>query len=193
MTFGTNNPTRQMFSGNILLICCCAFYLLWWILAFKPTGAVKGMKSGWLLIPAFIFGLAAVIMIIKGANGADTSRSFFSGRTVLLSAVITYAVLLLATMAAFHRQVTTELLLIVGWTALAFLECNALYGMEIFDRDGAICLFAAAVAVAVASMICYMLYYGLGDRAGYIDGMIPLILAAVYMAAPTVLIACAGS
>ncbi len=193
MVFDTSHVARQMLWGNLLLAGCCVFYLLWWIFAFKPTGAIKGMKSGWLLIPAFLLGIAAVVMISKGANGADTAQSFFSARAVLLTAVISYVVLLLVTIAAFHRQVTTELLLIVGWTALAFLESNALYGMEIISRNGAIGLFVVAVLAAVLSMICYVLYYGLGDRAGYIDGMIPLILVAVYMTVLSVLIARAGS
>ncbi len=192
MIFGTNNSARQMLLGNLLLVGCCVFYLLWWILAFKPTGAVKGMKSGWLLIPAFLLGIAAVVMIIKGANGADTAQSFFSARAVLLSAIISYAALLLVTMAVFHRQVTTELLLIVGWTALVFLESNALYGLGISGRSSTICLFAVSVIAAALCMICYILYYGLEGRVGYIDGMIPLILAAVYMAALSVLIARAG-
>ncbi len=190
---GTNHSARQMFLGNILLVGCCVFYLLWWVLAFKPAGAVKGMKSGWLLIPAFLLGIGAVVMIIKGANSADTARSFFSARGILLAAVISYVVLLLVTIAAFHRQVTTELLLIVGWTALVFFESNALYGMGITGRSSTICLFVIAIIAAVISMICYVLYYGLGDRAGYIDGMIPLILAAVYMAVLSVFIARAGS
>ncbi len=35
---------KQIFRSNILLIVCCAFYLAWWLLAFRPAGAVKGMK-----------------------------------------------------------------------------------------------------------------------------------------------------
>ncbi len=134
-----------------------------------------------------------MVMIIKGTNGADTARSLFSARAVLLTAVISYVVLLLVTIAAFHRQVTTELFLIVGWTALVFLESNALYGMGVITRNGASGLFAMAILAAALSIICYVLYYGLGDQAGYIDGMIPLILAAVYMAVLSVLIARAGS
>ncbi len=182
-----------MLWGNLLLIGCCAFYLFWWAIAFKPTGAIKGLKSGWLLIPAFLLGIAAVIMITKGANGADTAQSFFTARTVLLAAVISYVVLLLVTQIVFHRQVTTELLLIVGWTALAFLESNALYGMGVITLNGALGLFAVAVIAAVLSMICYVLYYGLGARTGYIDGMIPLILVAAYMAVMAVLIVRAGN
>lgn len=189
MILETGGPARQMFWGDVLLVGCCVFYLLWWILAFRPAGAVKGMRSGWLLIPAFLLGIAAVILIVQGAGGADAARSFFSGRAVLLAGAASYAVLLIVTQLAFHRQVTTELFLIVGWTALAFLESNALYGLEIITRSGAAALFAAAVIAAVAGMVCYLLYYGLDNRAGYVDGMIPLILVAVYMTVLAALIA----
>lgn len=192
MIFETGGSARQMFRGDLLLVGCCIFYLLWWVLAFKPTGAVKGLRSGWLLIPALLLGCAAVLLIIRGANGADTVSSFFSSGIVLIAAAVFYALLLIVTRLAFHRQVTTELFLIVGWTALAFLESNALYGLGIVARSGALVLFTAAVIVAALSMICYVLYYGLDDRAGYVDGMIPLLLAGVYMAALAVLIWRAG-
>ncbi len=177
-----------MFWGNLLLVGCCAFYLLWWIIAFRPVGAVRGMKSGWLLIPAFLLGLAAVVMILQGAGGAERVRSFFSARAVLLTAVAVYVVLLLMTRLTFHRQVTTELFLIVGWTALVFWEGNALYGAGVVTRNGALGLFAAALLAAAVSMVCYVLYYSLNARAGYWDGMVPLVLAAVYMAALAVLL-----
>ncbi len=60
----TETAFKQMLWGNGLLVVCCGFYLLWWILAFKPSGAIKGMRSGWLLVPAFVFGLAAVVMTV---------------------------------------------------------------------------------------------------------------------------------
>lgn len=186
---GAIHEAGGLFWGDLLLVGCCVFYLLWWVLAFKPTGAVKGMRSGWLLIPAFLLGCAAVILIARGiglANGAD---SFFSTGTVLLAGVLSYIVLLAVTWFAFHRQVTTELFLIVGWAVLVFLEVNALYGLGIVPRNGAVILFAAAVIVALVSMVCYVLYYGLDDRAGYVDGMIPLLLAGAFMAVLAVLIA----
>ena len=43
--------------------------------------------------------------------------------------------------------------------------------------------FAAIIAVgAVISLICYMLYYKLSATAGFIDGMVPLLMAALVMA-----------
>lgn len=60
--------TRQMLTGNLLLAACCEFYLAWWLIAFEPTGAVKGIKSGWLLFPALLFGAAAVVQIVWGSS-----------------------------------------------------------------------------------------------------------------------------
>ncbi len=193
MIFEANHPASQMLWGNLLLVACCVFYLLWWVLAFKPTGAIKGFKSGWLLIPAVILGIAAVVLIIKGSTSLPTVRSFFSPGVVLVAAIAAYIALLAVTQIAFHRQVTTELFLIVGWTALVLLEGNALYGAEIITQNSALILFAAATLIALLSMVCYLLYYGLGTWAGYVDGMIPLLLVAIYMALLSIVIAHGGS
>lgn len=46
------------------------------------------------------------------------------------------------------------------------------------------CAFFAASFIAVigaaapASLVCYVLYYNFGSRAGYFNGMIPLLLVA---------------
>jgi len=101
------------------------------ILAFKPTGAVKGMRSGWLLLPAVIFGVAAILQIVRGSGVADRQSLLFSRLAVLAGGVIAYIVLLAATRLILNRQVTTELFLIVGWTVLMFLEVNALFAVTV--------------------------------------------------------------
>lgn len=182
-------PIRHMFLGNALLIGCAFFYLLWWILCFKPTGAIRGMRSGWLLIPAVILGLSALFFLIRGTIRADMPRQMISPIWILAGGVVVYFVLLAATWFLLHRQVTTELFLIVIWTVLAFLEVNALYGFGHIERGGVIALFIVAVATAILSMVCYILYYGLGPVSGYIDGMIPLIFVVLYMGAMMIVIA----
>ncbi len=192
MSFGTDSPLRQIFTGNMMLVVCCAFYLLWWILAFRPEGAIKGFRSGWLLLPAFAFGVAAVVMIVRGNGMVSADVSLFSSKTVIIAGIAVYIALLIVTGLAFHRQVTTELFLIVGWTVLVFLETDAVYGAGAVSHGTALWLLAAAVIAAAVSMVCYLLYYGLSGTAGYIDGMIPLVLTAVFMAALSVMIARAG-
>ncbi|SHH84400.1 hypothetical protein SAMN02745823_01151 [Sporobacter termitidis DSM 10068] len=180
---------KQIFWGNILLIICCVFYLTWWMLAFKPTGAVKGMKTGWLLIPAVVAGLAAVFLAVKGVRSASAGAALFPSGALLWGGIAAYIILLAVTRLLFKRPVTTELILIVGWAVLALSELNALYGMGRFSYLLAVTFAVVAGAAAVISLVCYVLYYKLGGRAGYVDGMIPLLTAALVTAGITVAMA----
>jgi len=174
-------PVKRIFRSNILLIICCVFYLVWWLLAFKPTGAIKGMKTGWLLIPAFAAGLAAIILAVKGIQSASIDVALFPSRLLLWGGITIYLILLAVTRLLFKRPVTTELFLIIGWAVLALSEISALYGVGRFSH-GLAAIFAAAIGVVMLiSLVCYVLYYSLGDRAGYFDGMVPLLMVVLVM------------
>ncbi len=176
--------TRQMLIGNLLLVGCCVFYLAWWIIAFKPTGAIKGMKSGWLLIPAFLCGLAGVILVVKGSN-AEGLTALLPRKAVIVCGLIIYLALVAVTSTLLKRQITTELLLIVGWAVLMFLEINGLFAGKEISQTVSIVLMIITIIFAIISLVCYLLYYNLDKSKGYVDGMIPLILAAVMMIATT--------
>lgn len=178
--------TKQILTGNVLLIFCCALYLAWWTLAFKPTGAMKGMRSGWLLLPAIIFGVAAILQIVRGSSAADRQSVLFSQTAVLIGGVIVYIVLLAATRLILNRQVTTELFLIVGWTVLMFLEMNALFAQGQYTRTAAIVMLVVTVIAAAVSLVCYLLYYNLDSMRGFVDGMVPLLIIGVMMVVVTV-------
>ncbi len=186
MFINFDTQTRQLLIGNFSLIICCAFYILWWIIAFKPEGAVKGLKSGWLLVPAFVFGIAAIILIVMGSNGIARADLLIPKAVILLVGLAAYIILLIVTSVVMKRQVTTELLLIVGWTVIAFLELNALYGKGEFSNVAAIIFMVLVVVAAAIGIVCYLLYYGLDVRTGYVDGMIPLLLVIGMMAAISV-------
>lgn len=169
---------RQIFTGNILLILCCACYLLWWLIAFRPSGHLDTINTRWILIPAFALGLTSIFVTLYGIRKADIRRTLIPKDWILWGGIGAYVVLLLVTYLFFKRPVTTELLLIVGWAMLALAEINALYGMEVFAKKAAVIFCIVAAAAVLASLFCYVLYYRLGNTAGYIDGIIPLILAA---------------
>ncbi len=180
-----DTQTRQMLGGNILLILCCVFYLLWWVIAFHPEHAIKGLRSGWLLIPAAICGLFAAIQIIRG--GGDGSIAMpFPRWSILVGGIVVYIVLFACTYLLLGRQVTTELFLIVGWVALMFLEVGALQGLGRLTTTTMVVLLFITVIVAAASLVCYLLYYDLDAVKGYVDGMAPLVLIALMVAAVTV-------
>jgi len=175
-------PAKQIFRSNILLIICCVFYLVWWLLAFKPTGAIKGIKTGWLLIPAFAAGSVAIILAVKGVLSSSVGVALFQSGLLLCGGIAAYLILLAVTRLLFKRSVTTELFLIVGWAMLVLSEINVLYGIGRFSH-GLAAIFAVVIGVAaLISLVCYVLYYNLGNRAGYFDGMIPLLMVALVMA-----------
>ncbi|MCC8015409.1 MAG: hypothetical protein LIO87_09445 [Eubacterium sp.] len=178
-----DEQTKQMLTGNVLLIICCLFYLAWWLLAFKPTGSVKGMKSGWLLLPALVFGLAGIAEIIKGSNPLKLQTGLIVGSYILVGGIAAYLILYGLTSVVLKRQVTTELFLIVGWAVLMLSELNALYANGHFSKCTVVVFIIITAAAAAVSLICYILYYKLDTTLGYYDGAIPLILAAVIPAA----------
>lgn len=176
-----NCSDQQIFQSNLFLMICCAFYLAWWLLAFKPAGAVRGMKTGWLLIPAFAAGLISIILAVKGIQSAPVRAALFPGGLLFWGGIAAYLVLTAVTVLLFQRQVTTELFLIVGWASLALSEINVLYGMGRFSHGLAVRFAVVIGAAALVSLVCYVLYYRLGNRAGYFDGMIPLLLVMLVM------------
>ena len=169
-----------------MLIICCVFYLAWWIVAFKPEGAVKGMSSGWLLLPAALAGIGAILVLVHTFRTAPVEKSLISGLLLMIIGVAAYFVLLVITYICMHRIVTTELLLIVGWCILTLSEINVLYGLNVLSLSGTVGWFVIVIVSAAVSMICYILYYGLDEVKGYIDGMIPLLIIAVVMLVITI-------
>ncbi|MGN1403937.1 MAG: hypothetical protein ACI4XB_06440 [Ruminococcus sp.] len=182
------NVSRQLLKGNLLLVICCIFYLAWWILAFRPVNPIKGFQSGWLLIPAAVCGIAGVILAVQGCRAASGAPLLVPFHVLVIAGVAAYVLLLLVTSAVFHRTVTTELVLIVGWTVLMLAELSAVSGVGVMGHTQAIALAAVAVIVGVASLICYVLYYNLGKTAGFWDGTLPLAFAAIYMVIITAVI-----
>lgn len=134
------------------------------------------------MIPAFAAGLAAVILAEKGVLSAHVDAWLFPRRLLSWGGIAAYLILLVGTRLLFHRQVTTELLLMVGWAVLALSEINVLYGVGLFLHRLSVTFVVVIVVVTLFSLVCYVLYYSLGEWAGYFDGMIPLVIVALVMA-----------
>ena len=178
-----NIQAKQIFIGNMLFIACCAFYLAWWLLAFKPSGAVTGMKTGWLLLPAVVFGIIGVVIVMRGLSAKTQTAHLFNNVYVLWGSLAAYFILLAITVLLLKRPATTELLLIVAWGMLALLEINTMYGFGLFSHVRPIVFIVVICVAFVVSLVCYVLYYNLDMSAGYIDGMIPLLVSAITLAA----------
>jgi hypothetical protein len=103
-------------------------------------------------------------------------------RFILLGAAAVFVVMLLVTSVGFHRMVTSELMIIHAWVALELSAAVVLYGAGHFGPGRAAVLAVLLGVSFIVSMICYVLYYRLGEAASYRVGMVPLLMGAAVTA-----------
>lgn len=173
---------KQLLSGQALLVSCCVFYLVWWCAAFRPGRHGTTLASGISLGVAALCGIVGVVCSVRGLRAVPEKHACISGAQILGVGAVVYVILLAVTWFGCKRQVTTELFLIVGWSALELSVLSAVYGGDLFSLRSAVVWGIVVAAAAVISLICYLLYYRMSDKAGYIDGMIPLLLIGIVVA-----------
>ena len=178
----------KIMTGNLLFAACCLFYLVWWAVAFRPGfTAPMAVKSILLLITAG-FGIAGLILIVNGCNIISMTHDglFRSCITVIASGAALYALLLFVTWHFMHRQVTTELMLIVFWVCMEVCVILSLHEADVFAKAAAIVIAAVVIIAAAIGMISYLAYYGMEPMKAYYDGMVPLVLFGIVMAGMSV-------
>lgn len=165
--------------GNICMVVCCLFYLVWWSITFNPSKKFPMAPKVVLFLCTLAAGLAGVAYLVWGMGQLPDARTTIPNAAIVVGAVVVYIALLLITNLLMHRQVTTELALIVGWTAVELCLVNSLYGAEVFGAGLAVGTAIFIVVCAVVGMACYLAYYRLEPVPAFYDGMVPLILFAV--------------
>lgn len=170
---------KPLMLGHVLLIICCVFYLIWWCVAFRP--GYQGSRASGMLLLAVISGLGGVIYSVMGIISKSGRPVRIPVFLIILGAVVIYVLLMVGSSLLLHRQVTTELFLIIGWLMLEIISYQSAYRMEIFGTTGMNIFIAVAAIVAVLSLYFYMQYYNVSEIRGYIYGMIPLITVALCM------------
>lgn len=163
-------------AGNIALALCFAFYLAWWIVGFNPIRPIRGLRSAWLLIPAVVLGVLALIRICPALS---LSGGPVPGFALIAAGIVSYVALLGITSGLLHRPVTSELFITALWATITFLEINTLVGLGSVSEAMGLILAALGLLCTVCSLVCYQLFYGLESAAAFVDGAIPLILGSI--------------
>lgn len=173
---------KELLYGNRSMIACIFCYLAWWIITFKPPAPKGSLIGNVFLIGAFIFGLGGVFIIIHAITRmslVSVVNLFIPMWTIPAAGIVSYVLLLVITSKLLHRQVTSELFIIIGWTVLELCFVSTMYRCGITGKEALIGLFAGIILVSILSIICYLLYYNLEYVKGYYDGMIPLVLVGI--------------
>ncbi|MBM6700057.1 hypothetical protein H7U32_07040 [Bifidobacterium pullorum subsp. saeculare] len=178
----------QVSRGHWLLVVCAALYLFWWAVFFRPgaqaRGALRGAAIAAILLAAVcgVWGLidAGIALPWIGSVGGVPLWVF------AVCGVVAYAALAGVTQGLFHRQLTTELLLIVLWAAFELAVACRL-GAGAIPMGVAVALLILTVVLFVGSMVCYVLYYRLPAWPAFLAGCAPLVAVGVEAAAIAVL------
>ena len=173
----------QIRLGQVLLIVCCIFYLIWWSVAFHPSHGNSHASGidGILLMITAAFGLAGLAVNLIGIRDNVSGNGFISGIIIIGAGIAAYVVIMFLTSTFLHRQVTTELMLIIGWAMLEIASVNTACALEHISWNKVVLfLFIVAVA-AISSLVFYLLYYRVEPMLGYYLGMVPLVTEALGM------------
>lgn len=172
------HPVKTLLSGNWLMALCGGFYLAWWVVVFRPPKP-RNSSAGWCLLAlAFLAGMAGFYLCGRALTSPPPDmNSGVRSLWIVAGGAAAYAALLTGSTLFFHRQVTSELLIIVAWTVLELCTVNFLLRSGALQQGAAIPLAALILTATLISLVCYLLYYRLPYTAGYISGCIPLALA----------------
>lgn len=173
----------RVLTGQLLLIGCCVLYLIWWSVSYRPGISVDrvGGLNGILLLATAVCGITGLVKTISGVGRLSISSAKLNGTLILVIGIMAYFGLLFVTRIFFHRVVTTELILIVGWTILEVYVINGLNGSGCLT-DGRFFVLAAVIAAAsITSIFLYVMYYRMDEMKAFYAAMVPLITEAISM------------
>ena len=166
--------------GQMLLLACGIAYLFWWTVYFLPDHQLSSsvrILGGISIAIAAIAGLAGVALMSRGVGmlpSQANAATGISGTHILLCGIVLYVVLLLVTRGTFHRPVTTELVLLVGWAALELFVINSLVCAGMLSGGRLVFQICLVIVIEALCIVCYTLYYSLAPWPSFIDGCIPL-------------------
>jgi hypothetical protein len=177
-------PLWEIFAGNLLLLFCILFYLAWWVVTYRQNSS-----GGLYITAALITGFAAIAMMYSGINSLSRDSKGLQVSYILLGCAALFLVMLLVTVIAFHRAVTSELIIIHIWTALELSAVAVLFGTGRFGAGRAVILAILAGIATAVSLICYVLHYRLDETASYWNGIVTLTADAFVIAVFLVVLA----
>ena len=172
---------NQIIKGQILLVLCCCVYLVWWYRGFRPGTNVSraGGMNGLLLLITAALGITGIVMSLMPVP--LTGKLKADPMAIAVGGVVAYFLLLLITNIGFHRVVTTELMLIVGWTVLEMVVITRLDAAGLLGQSGFLIMCIVLAAAFVISIVLYVAYYRMEEMKAFYAAMVPLVTEAAAM------------
>lgn len=160
--------------GELLLVVFSVCYLVWWSIAFRPPVVVPGSGGRGFLTGAILGGGAGLVLLLAGVLGLASRLSWPAVGAVVLGGVVVGAGLFAVTSGPLHRQVTSELPLIIIWATAQLAAGVALATAGHLTAPAASAWVVTVVVATIVGLACYVVFYRLDPVAAYWVGMVPL-------------------
>jgi hypothetical protein len=185
-----NFPLWEIFGGNLLMVVTVIFYVTWWTVSFRPGGSGEKSAGAMFFIAATLLtGLVAVALLCHAVYSlSEVGKGFPLLMTVAGTAAF-YFLIMWATRDAFHREVTSELLIITVWAALEGSLVAVLYTSGRFSMAQVMPPAILLALATVIGLVCYLLHYRLKEPLAFWNGLVPLIVDGIVVAVFAVLLA----
>ena len=167
-----NGALWELFIGNLMMFIAIVFYIIWWI---SSKGATLVDDSGVFIFVTLLLGVVAIITTVAGISNLPCSEGGLPVHRIVIGAITVFVITLLVTQTVFNRMMTTELPLIILWTALELSIVAALSNCNRLGNVSIISLAAVTIMAATVGLICYILHYRLDESLRFRNGLIPLI------------------
>lgn len=167
--------------GQVLMVLCCGIYLIWWYRGFRPGTNVSrvGGINGLLLLVTAALGIGGIVLSMTPIPPIRQMKA--STMQIVITGIIVYVVLLIVTRYCFKRVVTTELILIVGWTVMETIVICRLQAAGLLSDPEFVIMSLILAAAFLVSIVLYVAYYRMEEMKAFYAAMIPLITEAVSM------------
>ena len=150
-------------------------------MGYRPGVQVDRMQgaNGVLFMLIFVSGVAG--LVFNFIPSAETSITKYRQIFIVLGGIATYIIFMIITKYGFHRIVTTELFLIVGWTMLELSILNRLSGSELLVGSRLVLMYCVIALAFAISMVLYVAYYRMDKMKAFYVAMVPLITEGLAM------------
>ena len=139
---------KNILLGQWLFVACCIAYLIWWCFAFRPGYSAPALAKTLPFAVTALCGIAGLSFVVLGCQGAkDAASEAVSAAAnsatggihniyIIGACAAVYMILLVLTNVVMHRQVTTELMLIVFWICIQLCNINKFHKQSsLIEKD----------------------------------------------------------
>ncbi|GAB2578085.1 hypothetical protein [Microlunatus antarcticus] len=173
--------------GEALLVLCSLSYLVWWTITFRPSGRTPG-GGGPFLAGAVLGGVGGLALLAVAIAALLPRASWLALGATVVGGVLVGALLVHVTSSVAHRQLTTELPLIIVWTTMQLAAGVTLRTAGVLAAPAASAWILATAVATLVGLACYLVFYRLAPAPAYWVGMVPLALDGVVAAVLAVIV-----